>query len=233
MLTIKNLCKQYNAVSVISDLNLQITTGEIYCLLGHNGAGKSTTLNLILGFLTADSGEIMLDGKPLFEDKNYRNYLSYVPDEIALYENLSGYHNLKLFTDLTGQKLPKEEAIKLLQLVGLPESAFSQKITKYSKGMRQKVAIAIALAKKAKIIIMDEPTNGLDPNSVENLTQLCKEISKQNISFLITTHDLFFAKEVSNQIGILQNGKIIDELETKTQNLESIQELFTQKKNKK
>jgi ABC-2 type transport system ATP-binding protein len=143
---------------------VQVDRGRILGLLGGNGAGKTTTLNLILGFLQPDSGTITVTGET-----------AYIPENVALYPELSGLENLRAFAALAGRDLSTQEGENLLARVKLPAEAMSRRLASYSKGMRQRVAIAIALARQAQVFLLDEPTTGLDPAAVQDLATLLRQ----------------------------------------------------------
>ncbi|HUP12170.1 MAG TPA: ABC transporter ATP-binding protein, partial [Niastella sp.] len=157
------LGKQYNGTAALRDLNLSIDKGEIFCLLGQNGAGKTTTINIFLGFTAATSGKATINEvevKP--GDAATKKFVAYIPEVVQLYGNLTGLENLDFFSRLAGFKYSKEMLTGFLSKAGLQTEAHKKQLNIYSKGMRQKVAIAIAVAKNADLILMDEPTSGLD-----------------------------------------------------------------------
>jgi ABC-2 type transport system ATP-binding protein len=164
------LSKQYNDHIALNKLNLCLTKGEIFCLLGQNGAGKTTTINLFLGFTAATSGKALLNGievKPGNTDT--KQFLAYIPETVTLYSHLTGIENLDFFSRLAGFKYTITALQQFLLQAGLQEEAHAKRVGNYSKGMRQKVGIAIAVAKYAEVIFMDEPTSGLDPKQPTSL----------------------------------------------------------------
>ena len=193
-------------------------------MLGANGAGKSTTLNLLLGFLNADKGEIkMLDS----DDSSVINKdrIGYIPENVNLYPYLTGIENLDYFSKLAGLKFTSEQLSDFLLECGLEKEAFNKYISEYSKGMRQKVGIAIAYAKNAKIYLLDEPASGLDPLSSNELSILLKKMSKAGATILMASHDIFRVRETCDKIGILKNGSLVKEIFSKdvsSRELESI-----------
>ena len=190
---------------------LNVQSGEIYGLLGSNGAGKSTTLNLILGFLKADSGCIDLgDNSTSSSVKN--DLIGYIPENVNLYPYLSGVENLDYFCKLSGFEYNNIELSDFLNECGLQQDAHDKLISTYSKGMRQKVGIAIAYAKKAKIYLLDEPASGLDPLSSNELSELLKKLAKNGAAILMASHDLFRVRETCDKIGILKNGNLVKEM---------------------
>ena len=198
----------------MDNLSLEVKSGEIYGLLGANGAGKSTTLNLLLGFLNADKGQINLidnnDSSIIKQDR-----IGYIPENVNLYPYLTGLENLDYFSKLAGLKFKYSELKGFLSECGLEKEAFNKYISEYSKGMRQKVGIAIAYAKNAKIYLLDEPASGLDPLSSNELSRLLIKMSKKGATILMASHDIFRVRETCHKIGILKNGSLVKEMFSK------------------
>ncbi|TSE08113.1 ABC transporter ATP-binding protein [Aquimarina algiphila] len=212
MITTNNLTKKYNDQTALDQLNLQVGKGEIYCLLGANGAGKTTTINLLLGFIEPTSGDALINDLNVSENsKETKKFLAYIPENLMLYPSLSAIENLDYFSGIAGKKLSKESLISFLIEAGLQEDAFEKRVSAFSKGMRQKVGIAIALAKDAKVLLLDEPTSGLDPKASNEFGQLLRKLSQKGVATLMATHDLFRAKEVATHIGIMKDGQLKDE----------------------
>lgn len=213
MLKTVNLTKQYGNHTALNSLNLEIQPGEIYCLLGSNGAGKSTTINLFLGFIAASSGSAYINGVEVAVNNHAtRNMVAYIPEIVNLYPTLTGMENLAFFSGLSGYEYTKDELAKFMETAGLQRSAFHKRVSGYSKGMRQKVGIAIALVKKAKALFLDEPTSGLDPHASNEFSQIITRLSEQGVSTLMATHDLLMAKNLGHRIGIMHGGKLQQEL---------------------
>lgn len=216
MLEAINLTKKYGEQTALQQLNLQVPEGEIFCLLGANGAGKTTTINLFLNFVSPTTGDARIHGisareQPLATKK----YLAYIPEQVMLYRNLTGLENLEYFASLAGNdKLSKSELQAYLTRAGLSVEASSKRVSGYSKGMRQKVGIAIALAKRAKALLLDEPTSGLDPKASNEFSVLLKELSDDGVAILMATHDLFRAKETGHRAGIMREGVLREVLHT-------------------
>ena len=173
MIILKEVYKKFDDYQALSNLSLNVESGEIYGLLGANGAGKSTTLNLILDFLKPDKGLITLSN-PSSRSKVSVNMIGYIPENVNLYPYLTGVENLDYFCKLSGFKYTTKQLSKFLEACGLQSVSHNKFISQYSKGMRQKVGIAIAYAKKAKIYLLDEPASGLDPLSSNELSELLK-----------------------------------------------------------
>jgi len=222
-----NLCKKYGEQAALVDLSLTVAPGEIYCLLGQNGAGKTTTINLFLGLLEPTSGRVLINGVDLAANKSATTeMIAYIPEVVQLYGNLNGLENLQFFSRIAGYKLAHTELSDLLNKVGLQEAHHTKKLSSYSKGMRQKVGIAIALSKQAKVIFMDEPTSGLDPKATDEFTIICKELAKEGKSIFMATHDIFNAVNVGDRIGIMKEGQLVYSSETENLDANEMQELY-------
>ncbi len=226
MLEAKNLTKKYGDHTALNNLNLNIGEGEIFALLGQNGAGKTTTINLFLGFIEPTAGEARINGVSVADHpQEIKEYLAYIPETVMLYPNLTGIENLEYFSALAGFDYPTTELRNLLSTAGLQSQAFDQRLAGYSKGMRQKVGIAIAVAKKAKVLLLDEPTSGLDPKASNEFSGIIKTLASQGTAILMATHDIFRAKEVASHIGIMKEGTlqaVIDAAAISANELESL-----------
>ncbi len=219
-----DLSKQYGEHVALNDLNLSIEKGEIFCLLGQNGAGKTTTIHLIMGFMQPISGNILIHGREA--DRKNRKQLAFIPEVVQLYANLNGIENLDFFSRLAGHKYSKEALAGFLIKAGLDEEVHSQRLISYSKGMRQKVGIAITLAKNADLILMDEPTSGLDPRSVAEFTDICKELAGEGKTILIATHDILSAVNTGSTIGIMKRGSLVHTLSAGGITAKELQDLY-------
>ncbi|CAM1347068.1 ABC transporter ATP-binding protein [Tenacibaculum halocynthiae] len=226
MLQAINLSMCYGDKHALKDLNFSVAPGEIFCLLGQNGAGKTTTINIFLGLLKPTSGTATINNSSSLNNSNVRKKIAYIPEIVQLYRNLTGLENLNFFSQLAGFKYSEKELITFLNTVGLQEEAHRKKLATYSKGMRQKVGIAIALSKNAKYILMDEPTSGLDPKASFDFTEICKKLAKNGVGILMATHDIFNAVNVGSRIGIMKQGTIVHTAETSTINAQQLQELY-------
>ena len=226
MLEAINLTKNYDQKSALTDLNLKVEAGEVYCLLGQNGAGKTTTINLFLGLIKPTSGKALVNGIAVDSDGDTRAHIAYIPEVVQLYGNMTGIENLGFFSQLAGFKYSKTELVALLNKVGLRESDHRQRLSSYSKGMRQKVGIAIALSKNAQVIFMDEPTSGLDPKATDEFTAICKELASEGKALFMATHDLFNAVNVGSRIGIMKEGKLVYSADTATISANELQALY-------
>lgn len=224
MIHLQNIQKSFSGQKALENLTLEIKAGEIYGLLGANGAGKSTTLNLLLSFLTPDSGTISMG-------QNTQSAIGYIPENVNLYPYLSGIENLDYFCKMTGLKYSKNELSQFLSDCGLQKDAHHKRTETYSKGMRQKVGIAIAYAKKAKVYLLDEPASGLDPLASNELSELLRKLASEGATILMASHDIFRVRETCNRIGILKHGKLVKEMnasEVSSNELENIYLNFMQ-----
>lgn len=218
MIQLKNIQKSFQGMNALKNLSLEIKEGETYGLLGPNGAGKSTTLNLLLGFLKPDSGSIYIG-------KDQTKTIGYIPENVNLYPYLSGIENLDYFCKLAGLKYSTKQLEEFLSECGLQMEAQRLTTQNYSKGMRQKVGIAIAYSKKAKVYLLDEPASGLDPSASNELGILLKKLAAEGATILMASHDIFRVRETCNRIGILKHGELVKEMhahEVTSKELESI-----------
>jgi len=227
MLEAKNLTKQYGNFTALKNLSFKIKGGEIFCLLGANGAGKSTTINLFLNFIKPSSGSVHICGIDVAENAvETKRHLAYIPENLMLYPNLTGMENLDFFSSLSGKKHPQEDLKKFMDYAGLQVDALYKRVNAYSKGMRQKVGIAIALAKNAEVLLLDEPTSGLDPKASNEFASLLQKMREDGKAILMTTHDLFRAKETGTHVGIMREGKLLETLDTDQINHTDLEQLY-------
>jgi len=210
MLAATDLTKKYGTSTALDSLNLNIAPGEIFCLLGANGAGKTTTINLFLNFISPTSGTATINGLDVVAHPlETKRFIAYIPEQVNLYRNLTGLENLEYFTALAGvEKYSRNQLLGFLNDAGLPAEAAGNRVSTYSKGMRQKVGIAIAIAKKAKALLLDEPTSGLDPKASNEFSRLLLRMSDSGVAVLMATHDLFRAKETGTRVGIMRHGTL-------------------------
>ena len=214
MIELNNVVMDYPGHRALNNLCLSVPAGCVYGLLGPNGAGKSTTINLVTGLLQPTSGSIQVGGvNSSSEPEKARGILAYVSESVALYPHLSGIENLQLFSSLANRKLDQKESSECLSRAGLQEDAHFRRIGTYSKGMRQKVGLAIALAKKAQAIVLDEPSSGLDPSASHDLAERVRELASDGLAVLMATHDLFRPRETCDRVGLLVQGELRAEWE--------------------
>ena len=206
------LTKVYeDGLCALDHISFTVKGGEIFCLLGDNGAGKTTTINLFLGFLDPTEGVPLINGIDVTKDPlGAKQHVAYLSDVVMLYPNFTARQNLDFFARLGGRNnLTKDDYYKVLRQVGLQEKAFEQRLKGFSKGMRQKVGLSIAIVKEAPAIILDEPTSGLDPKAANEFIAILHELRAQGRAILISTHDIFRAKEISDTVGIMSSGKLL------------------------
>lgn len=227
MLEAIGLTKDFGTHRALDTLDLRVDQGEIVCLLGANGAGKTTTINLFLGFLEPSAGEARVDGVDVRADPvGTKRKLLYIPEQIALFGELTGVENLAYFAALSG--VAERSASFLRQCLGqagLPEAAMDRRASGYSKGMRQKVGVALAIAKQARALLLDEPTSGLDPQASAEFHALIVRQRDAGAAVLMVTHDLFRAREVGSRIGLMRDGglrRIINAVEITASELEQL-----------
>ncbi|WP_072469775.1 ATP-binding cassette domain-containing protein [Urinicoccus massiliensis] len=208
ILEIRNLKKSYNKKRVLDIDSLDIQEGAIYGLIGKNGAGKSTLMKLVLGLVKKDEGVIQVFGQEVSpkNQKDLNRNLGALIENPSFYDHLTGQENLEIICQLKG--IPKEEISKTLDLVGL-KNLGKKKAREYSLGMKQRLGIAMALIGNPKLLILDEPINGLDPQGIEEMRNLFKNIVKNtSTSILISSHILDEIEKISSHIGILKDGKL-------------------------
>ncbi|MBC7896714.1 MAG: ABC transporter ATP-binding protein [Cytophagaceae bacterium] len=216
MLEAKGLTKRFGAFTALNALDLEIPEGEVFCLLGANGAGKTTTINLFLNFVAPTAGTASIGGLDVTEHPlETKRHVAYIPEQVMLYKNLTGLENLDYFASLaTGRSHDRDELLGYLARAGLQVDAATQRVGGYSKGMRQKVGIAIALAKRARALLLDEPTSGLDPKASNEFSELLSMLREHGAAILMATHDLFRAKESGTRVGIMKHGTLVQTLST-------------------
>jgi len=213
ILTAKNLTKKFGTQLAVNGVNISIEPGCFYSLLGPNGAGKSTTIHLLSTLLPADSGEIIIDGKKVgAENEKIKSILGIVPQEISLYEELTAEENLLFWGKMYNVERSQltNRIHQLLTDFGLLDRK-NDKVKTYSGGMKRRINIAAALLHVPKIVFMDEPTVGIDPQSRNNIYDALQRMKNDGITILYTTHYMEEAERFSDKVGIIDNGKIIAE----------------------
>ena len=229
MLIAENLSKTYGDYKALNNLNLKLNKGEIFALLGQNGAGKSTTINIFLGFVKPTEGAAKINGISVVDHpEETKKFIAYIPETVLLYPNLTGVENLKFFSSLAGFDYDNEVLTNFLSKAGLQSDAHHNRLGGYSKGMRQKVGIAIAIAKKAKVLLLDEPTSGLDPKASNEFSEILKELTSEGTTIFMATHDIFRAKEVADRIGIMKRGNLISEINADEISANELEKLYLQ-----
>ncbi len=212
------LCVAINNNSILKNLNFHVNKGEIYALLGGNGAGKSTTLKTFLGFNSPASGSARIDGKEVLRALDeVRGKTAYLPESATLYPHLTARENIRYFLSLANIKKSNDDINQAFQRVALQENSWEREMQTYSKGMRQKTAIALALLREAPIFLLDEPTSGLDPVAIDEFNLLVRELASSGATILMVTHDVYGACQVADRIGLLRNGELVGEFEASVQ----------------
>lgn len=213
ILKVETLNKSYGERSVVKDLSFTIHQGEILCLLGPNGAGKSTTMNILCGLLGYEGGTITWEGEQVEKHLNqFKQRLGVVPQELAIYEDLSARKNVSFFASLYGLsgKELSDCTERALEFVGLSEHG-REKASTFSGGMKRRLNIACAIAHQPKLLIMDEPTVGIDPQSRNHILSSIKKLKAHGMTILYTTHYMEEVEEISDRILIMDSGNIIAE----------------------
>ncbi len=204
------LSKRYSDGSLALDaLDLEVRAGEIYCLLGANGAGKTTTLNLFMNFTRPTAGKALINGiDVLLDPRAAKRHVAFLMESVALYSGLTAFQNLDFFARLGGRfDQSKDDYAMAMRQVGLPERSFDLRVRKFSKGMRQKLGIAMAMIKEAPALLLDEPLSSLDPQAAAELVETLLMLRDEGRAILLTTHDLFHAKQLADTVGILKEGR--------------------------
>lgn len=203
ILTTQNLCKCFKAQKANNNISMTVRKNSIYGLLGPNGAGKSTLLKMITGMLTPTSGEIYFHGAPW--KRSDLAQIGALIEEAPLYENLTAFENLKVRALL--YDLPDSRIQEVLEIVGLPNTG-KKKARQFSMGMKQRLGIALALLNHPTLLILDEPTNGLDPIGIQDLRELILSFPQKGISVILSSHILSEVQQIADDIGIIANGKL-------------------------
>jgi ABC-2 type transport system ATP-binding protein len=233
MIDIDNVSKTYGSKVALQNLTLQVDRGELFAFLGPNGAGKTTTIKLMCGLLFPSTGTIRISGFDLHKQgRQARQLISYVPDQPFLYEKLTGREILHFITEMYGmdKTLARQRIDEVIDTFELKE--FVDDLTQhYSHGMRQRTVFASALVHDPQVLIVDEPTVGLDPRSIRLLKDLLRQEAKKGVTVFLSTHSLDIAQELADQIGVIHNGKLIghgslETLQKQTQMDGNLEEVF-------
>ena len=210
MLIAQNLSVERSGKQVLKDISFHLERGEVHALLGGNGAGKSTTLLTFLGFLSPLSGSVQVQGSAVSENPSAaRQAIAYLPESASLYGHLNAYENLHYFLSLANADRHRQALDQALDRVALQAEAREQPMQTYSKGMRQKVAIALAILREAPILLLDEPTAGLDPAAIDDFNRLVRDLAEGDRTILLVTHDVYGACHVADRIHLLHDGELV------------------------
>jgi ABC-2 type transport system ATP-binding protein len=233
VLNAQSLTLNINQQTILNKLTFSVQKGEIYALLGGNGAGKSSTLKTFLGFNKPTDGKVEVMGQSLDDSLALlRSKMAYLPESATLYPHLSARENIHYFLSLASIKKSDAEVNDAFKRVALQESAWERHMQTYSKGMRQKTAIALALLRQAPIFLLDEPTSGLDPIAIDEFNLLVRELANSGASILMVTHDVYGACQVADRIGLLRSGELVGEFSAPTNgriDTEQVHTAFAQK----
>lgn len=210
ILDIKNLTKSYNNIKALDNFSLSLKKSEIFGLLGPNGAGKTTLISILSGTLKDFSGTVYFKKQDLFSNRKLKNLIGIVPQDMAFYEELSAMDNLIFWGGLYGlsKKGLKKRAIELLKIVGLTSRA-KEPIKNFSGGMKRRLNIAIGLIHKPELLLLDEPTVGIDVQATIKILEIIKEVGENGTSVIFTTHQLTEAEKICSNIGIMDKGHIL------------------------
>jgi len=206
------LTKRYDdGVLAVDHINFAVYPGQIFAMLGANGAGKTTTVNLFLNLIEPTEGEARIDGIASHRDPlQAKSRVAFVSENVMLYPNFTALQNLEFFARLGGKtQYGRDDYRDVLRRVGLPDEVHGKRLKGFSKGMRQKCGIAIAILKDAPAILLDEPTSGLDPKAGHDFIVLLRQLREEGKAILMSTHDIFRAREVADTIAIMNDGRII------------------------
>jgi len=212
MITIEaeNLSINRAKTAVVKNLSFAVQAGEVFGLLGGNGAGKSTTLLAFLGFLSPSEGAARINGVEVdFDAVAARKAIAYLPESANLYPHLSARENINYFLSLAKIKRSRGEIETALDQVDLVQGKRGHQLSSYSKGMRQKVSIAMAILRQAPILLLDEPTSGLDPIAIDEFNSLIKLLAHDGTTVLMVTHDVYGACQIADRIGLLRRGELV------------------------
>ena len=199
--------RHFGAIRAVDGVDLDIRAGELFGLIGHNGAGKSTLFKMMLGLLSPTSGEIRIAGESV-SGRNFRNVrrkIGYLPENLALYDNLTGLETLHFFARLKAADV--RQCVAGLERVGLAHAA-NRRVREYSKGMRQRLGFAHALLGEPRLLFLDEPTNGLDPEAIREFFAILRGLQSEGVTMILTSHILADIQERVDRLAIMKNGKI-------------------------
>lgn len=214
VLTVSALSVKFSDHTVLDNVSFSVKQGEIFALLGGNGAGKSTALKTCIGIIAPSKGDVSVMGRSVLTEVNaIRQDIAYLPESVMLYGHLTGVENIEYFLSLAQVSRSASDIESALERVALQKDAWHRHLSDYSKGMRQKTAIALALLRQAPVLFLDEPTSGLDPSAIAEFNQLISTLAHEGTTVFMVTHDIYGACQVAHRIGLLRNGTIVDMFE--------------------
>ena len=210
MLEFRNFSKNYGNKKAVDNLNLIIEEGDIYAFVGHNGAGKTTTLKAAAGILPFENGDILIDGISIISNPILcKSKIAYLPDNPDLYDFLKGIDYLNFICDIYEVGEERESLIKKYSDIFGLTGFLGNSINTYSHGMKQKLAIISSLVHSPKLLLLDEPFVGLDPESTHNLKEIMKDLTKEGVSIFFSTHVLEVAEKLCNKVAVIKNGMLV------------------------
>jgi ABC-2 type transport system ATP-binding protein len=212
-LQVRNLFKAFGPVRAVDGVTFEVRAGEIYGLLGPNGAGKTTTLSMVCGLLKPESGDVLIEGRGFWSDpQSARRIMGVVPQDIALYEELTGRENLEFWGRIAGLSVreTKSRAVELLEALALTDRA-NDVLKKYSGGMKRRINLGSALLHRPRLLLLDEPTVGIDPQARASILEFVRGLAAEGTAVLYTTHYLEEAETLCHRIGIIDHGRLLAE----------------------
>jgi ABC-2 type transport system ATP-binding protein len=213
MLRVERLCKSFGAIRAVDAVSFEVKPGEIYGLLGPNGAGKTTSISMISGLLKPDAGDVSVAGTPFWSDpQKAKRIMGVVPQELAIYEELTGRENLEFWGRMAGlsSREARERTTELLGALSLADRA-KDAVKTYSGGMKRRINLGCALLHRPQLLLLDEPTVGIDPQARLNILEFIRNLRSSGTAILYTTHYLEEAESLCNRIGIIDHGRLLAE----------------------
>ncbi len=207
-ITVTSLTKSFNNIKAVNNASFTVKKGEVFGFLGPNGAGKTTTIKSILGLITPDNGQIKINGIDTKNNKLSKKFVGYLPEKVAFYDNLTALQNMYFYADM--KNAPRTECMPLIAEMGL-DDAVNKKVGNFSKGMQQRLGMARALIGNPKILILDEPSGGLDPRGVALIRNKILDMKKKGTSVFVSSHILAEVQEICDRVGIINKGIIVAE----------------------
>lgn len=229
-----DLTVSYASQTALNKVNFNVAQGQVFALLGGNGAGKSTALKTFLGAMQASAGQAKVFGQDAYTQRSLiRQKVAYLPESVMLYGHLSALENIQYFLSLARVNKNDTDIGHALEQVSLQSDAWHENLVQYSKGMRQKTAIALALLREAPVLFLDEPTSGLDPGAIDEFNALINQLSKAGSTIFMVTHDVYGACQVADKIALLSKGELVGSFSAEGErriDTEQVHRAFTERK---